>query len=271
VNTTRAESAAHLHSLHVAGRPLLLPNAWDVASARLIEEAGAAAVATTSAGTAWSLGRPDGDALGRDIAVAAIARIAAAVSVPVTADIEGGYADDADGVERTVDAVLGAGAVGINVEDGARDPAEFAARVGAARRAADRAGVPAFVNARTDVFLSGLVEPDRELSETVDRARRVLDAGADGVFVPGVVDLATVEALCSAIPGPVNVMVGPGSPTVAELAGAGVARVSLGSGIAQAAYAVARRAAVELLGPGTYDAVVGAVDHGDLNALVAGR
>lgn len=248
-------------------RPLVLVNVWDAVSARLVEDAGATAIATTSAGVAWSLGRPDGNTLTRAEAMDAVARIAASVSVPVTVDIESGYADDADGVARTVDAVLEAGAVGINIEDGRLHPDALADRIGAARRAADRAGVRLFVNARTDVHLAGLVDPERLLAETLERARRYRGAGADGVFVPGVRDVETIRALVESIDGPVNVMAGPGSPTVAELARLGVARISLGSAVAQAAYAVARQATAELLTTGTYDSLAAGVDYADLNAL----
>jgi 2-methylisocitrate lyase-like PEP mutase family enzyme len=267
VNTTSIR-AATFHGLHDhPSRPLVLVNVWDAASARLVEDAGATAIATTSAGVAWSLGRPDGNTLTRAEAMAAVARIAASVSVPVTVDIESGYADDADGVARTVEAVLEAGAVGINIEDGRLHPDALADRIGAARRAADRAGVRLFVNARTDVHLAGLVDPERLLAETLERARRYRGAGADGVFVPGVRDVETIRALVESIDGPVNVMAGPGSPPVAELAQLGVARISLGSAVAQAAYAVVRQATAELRTTGTYDSLAGGVDYADLNAL----
>ncbi|PZE68449.1 MULTISPECIES: isocitrate lyase/phosphoenolpyruvate mutase family protein [unclassified Curtobacterium] len=267
MNTTSTR-AATFHGLHDhRSRPLVLVNVWDAASARLVEDAGATAIATTSAGVAWSLGRPDGNTLTRAEAMDAVARIAASVSVPITVDIESGYADDADGVARTVDAVLEAGAVGINIEDGRLHPDALADRIGAARRAAERAGVPLFVNARTDVHLAGLVDPERLLAETLERARRYRGAGADGVFVPGVRDVETIRALVESIDGPVNVMAGPGSPTVAELARLGVARISLGSAVAQAAYAVVRQATAELRTTGTYDSLAGGVDYADLNAL----
>lgn len=267
MNTTSTRTAT-FHGLHDhRSRPLVLVNVWDAASARLVEDAGATAIATTSAGVAWSLGRPDGNTLTRAEAMDAVARIAASVSVPVTVDIESGYADDADGVARTVDAVLEAGAVGINIEDGRLHPDALADRIGAARRAAERAGVPLFVNARTDVHLAGLVDPERLLAETLERARRYRGAGADGVFVPGVRDVATIRALVESIDALVNVMAGPGSPTVSELARIGVARISLGSAVAQAAYAVARQATAELLATGTYDSLAAGVDYAELNAL----
>ncbi|MET8034367.1 isocitrate lyase/phosphoenolpyruvate mutase family protein [Streptomyces sp. NPDC005345] len=267
-------TALAFRALHVPGRPLVLPNAWDTASARIVEEAGAGAVATTSAGLAWDLGAADGDVLDRDRALTAVARIAAAVAVPVSADIESGYAPDAAGVGGTVRAVLAAGAVGVNIEDalhgeGAgplRPVAEQADRIAAARAAADAAGVPLFVNARIDTFLRGA----GGVAETLERAGAFLAAGADGVFVPGAVDPVTVRALAEGIDGPLNIMVGPGAPTVAELAALGVARVSAGSGVAQAAHALVRRAARELLDTGTYGAMVDGYDYGELNSLLGG-
>lgn len=267
-----ADSALAFRALHVPGRPLVLPNAWDPVSAAVVAEAGAAAVATTSAGLAWALGTADGDRLDRDRALAAVARIADAVRVPVTADIEGGYAEDAAGVADTVRAVIAAGAVGVNIEDARHDAggeplrevAEQAERIAAARAAADTAGLPLFVNARIDTFLRGAGGVDL----TLERAAAFLAAGADGIFVPGAVDPETVKALVAGVDGPLNVLVGPGAPTVAELAALGVARISAGSSLAEAAHALVRRAARELLREGTYGALAGGLDYGGLNALL---
>ncbi|MFF4511563.1 isocitrate lyase/PEP mutase family protein [Streptomyces mirabilis] len=284
------ETALAFRALHIPGRPLVLPNAWDTASARLVEEAGAAAVATTSAGLAWDLGTADGDRLDRDRALGAVARVAAAVRVPVSADIESGYAKDAAGVGDTIRAVLAAGAVGVNIEDalygreggggegddgedagdGGRGPlrpvAEQAERIAGARAAADAAGVPLFINARIDTVLRGA----GGVEETLERAAAFLAAGADGIFVPGVVDPGTVKSLVAGVEGPLNVLAGPGAPSVAELAALGVARISTGSSIAQAAHAVVRRAARELLSAGTYDSLTGGLDYVELNTLLGG-
>ncbi|MEV0910679.1 isocitrate lyase/PEP mutase family protein [Streptomyces hokutonensis] len=265
------DRALAFRALHVPGRPLVLPNAWDAASARLVEDAGAAAVATTSAGLAWALGVPDGDRLDRDRALEAVARITSTVTVPVSADIESGFAKDPAGVADTVRAVLAAGAVGVNIEDALyggegvlRPVAEQAERIAAAREAADAEGVPLFVNARIDTFLRGAGGVDA----TLERAAAFRAAGADGIFVPGAVEPGTVKELADGIDGPLNVLVGPGAPPVAELAALGVARVSAGSSVALAAYAVVRRAARELLDTGTYDAVVGGLGYGELNSLL---
>ncbi len=239
--------------LHVPGKPLILVNAWDAASARLVEAAGAAAVATTSAGVAWSLGAPDGDALDLTAAIAAIARITAVVSVPVTADIEQGYGDVAETVRR----VAATGAAGVNIEDGVTARPD---RIAAARSAAP--GL--FLNARIDTYLAGA----GGLDETVDRATAYLAAGADGIFVPGVTDPATVAALVERVDAPVNVLAGPGAPGIAELAALGVARISLGSSVAQAAYGLVARAARAALGDGGYGELAGGADYGMLNDLL---
>lgn len=266
--TTLTERARHFRSLYTADRPLVLPNAWNTASARIIAGAGARAIATTSAGVAWELGAADGDRLSRADALGLLARVTAAVDLPVTADIEGGYADTADGVADTIREVLAAGAVGVNIEDGPRTPEEHARRIAVARATADAQGVPLFVNARIDVYLGGIgAEPGR-LEETLKRAAACLAAGADGIFVPGVVDEGTVRALARGIDAPLNVMTGPGAPGTAELAGFGAARISTGSAIAQAAHALVRDAARELLTEGTCTVLSDGYDYAELNELL---
>ncbi|MEV7420471.1 isocitrate lyase/phosphoenolpyruvate mutase family protein [Streptomyces sp. NPDC089919] len=267
---TEISAARAFTALHTAAAPLALANAWDVASARIVEAAGAPAVATTSAGVAWSIGAPDGDALGRARAVELVERVVAAVGVPVSADIEGGFGASPEEVGETVAAVVRAGAAGINIEDGARDPAAFAERLAGARAAATAAGSELYVNARIDTFLAGLGEPGAaRLDETLRRARTYLAAGASGIFVPGVTDLEVVAELARGIDAPLNVLVGPGDPSVAAFGAVGVARVSLGSSVAAAAYAVAQRATRELLATGTYAATAGGVPYGELNGLFA--
>ncbi|MGN9906747.1 isocitrate lyase/PEP mutase family protein [Phytohabitans sp. LJ34] len=270
--TSLLDKTNALRALHAPGTVLVLPNAWDVATARLAEDAGAAAVATTSAGVAWSLGAPDGDHLGRELAAALVARIAAAVSVPVSADIEGGYAADPAGVAETVRAIVEAGASGVNIEDaggdGLRPTGEQADRLAAAREAATAAGVPLFVNARTDTYLRAVGDPGTRLAATLDRAAAYLAAGADGIFVPGVADPETIAALAAGIDAPLNIMAGPGSPPVADLAKLGVARVSVGASIALSAYAHARRGMREVLTTGTYEGLSSDLDYGELNGLL---
>ncbi|MGH3397259.1 MAG: isocitrate lyase/phosphoenolpyruvate mutase family protein [Streptosporangiaceae bacterium] len=255
--------------MHRPGDPLLLPNAWDVASAVTIAAAGARAIATTSGGVAWSLGVPDAADLGAGRAAAATGRIAAAVTVPVTADIEAGYGPGADAVMATVAAVIRAGAVGVNLEDrlpgqaGLIDPAEQADRLAAARAAAARLGVPLWIN----MFLAGQGRTAELLAAAADRAVAYAAAGADSIFVPGLTDPAAIAELAAG-PLPVAVMAGPGAPPVAELAAAGAARVSLGTAIAQAAYGVAARAAAELLTAGTYSACAGGIGYAEMNAAL---
>ena len=273
---TQIETAQYFRSLHCrSGRPLLLPNAWDVASARLVAEAGAAAVATTSAGVSWSHGVADGEHLGRDRALDLITRMVAAVDVPVTADVEGGYADEPSGVAETIRAVVAAGAVGVNLEDAhhgsglpLRPVKAQAERIAAARAAADAEGVPLFVNARVDAYLVDVGDPALRLEETLTRAGAYVAAGADSIFVPGVTDPELVTALVAGIDAPVNVLAGPGAPSTAELARLGVARISLGSSIAEAAYAVVRRSAKELLAAGSYTALADALDYAEVNTLL---
>ncbi|WP_458108007.1 isocitrate lyase/phosphoenolpyruvate mutase family protein [Arthrobacter sp. R3-55] len=262
------QTAAHFRYLHTSQKPLALSNAWDVASAVITAAAGAPAVATTSAGVAWSLGLPDGDRLDRERAVAVVAGIVEAVNVPVTADIEGGFSDTLEGVATTVAGIVEAGAVGINMEDGSRRPEEFCARISAARGAARSAGRDLFINARTDVFLAGAGTVEEQIAEVLARAEQYIEAGADGIFVPGASEAGTIAALTAGISVPVNVMVGAGSLSVSELGKLGVGRVSLGSSIAQAAYAVAQRATEELNTAGTYTTVAQALDYGFLNGLM---
>ena len=277
VSESQHAKAAALRSLHEDGI-FVLPNAWDAGSAAMIAAAGAPVIATTSAGVSWSLGRQDGQRLSRPEATDAVRRIADAVDVPVTADIEGGYGSDPGTVAATVAAMIGAGAVGINLEDsgapggGLFAVADQAGRLAAARAAAAGAGLPELViNARTDVFLFGIGEPAGRLDDVIARAAAYAEAGADSLFVPGLLDLDILAALTGKVSLPVNVMVGPGAPDVAALRAAGVRRVSLGQAIAQAAYTLARKAAAEALTAGTYDTVADADPFGDINGAFAVR
>jgi len=261
--------------LHKSGDPLLLANAWDVASAVAIVTAGAKAIATTSAGVAWSLGVPDAADLGADRAAAVIGRITAAVAVPVSADIEAGYGRTPAAVAATVTAVVQAGAVGVNLEDRSGqhesplfEPLEQAERLAAARAAADRLAIPVWLNARTDVYLAGVGPAEERLASTLERSAAYAAAGANSLFVPGLIDLATIAELATG-PLPVAVMAWAGAPTVSALASAGAVRISLGSAIAQAAYAVAARATTELLANGTYDTSADGIPYDKMNARLA--
>ncbi|CRK59505.1 Probable carboxyvinyl-carboxyphosphonate phosphorylmutase [Alloactinosynnema sp. L-07] len=268
------DHASRFHELHTSGTVLALANAWDVASACVTVAAGAKAVATTSAGVAWSLGAADGDSLDRARAIDLIARVCAAVDVPVTADIETGFGATPEDVAQTVREVIAAGAVGVNIEDSfasdegpLRAVAAQSERLAAARAAADQTGISLFINARTDTFLRSAGSDETRVALTVERAQAYLAAGASGIFVPGARDLTTIKTLVAEIAAPVNIMVGPGFPTVPELAGVGVARASLGAAIAEAAYGLTRRATQELLTTGTYDSVRDGMTWPELNAL----
>lgn len=264
-----------LRSYHDPSAPVLvLPNAWDAASAAVIAAAGAQAIATTSGGVAWSLGRPDGQALGRDEMIDVLRRVAATVDVPVTADVEAGYGPTPADVAATVRAVIDAGAVGINLEDSQApggplfDVDAQTERIQAAREAAAAGGVPGLViNARTDVHLFQIGPPEGRGDDVRSRAKAYAAAGADCLFVPGLLDLAELATLVVVAPLPVNAMAGPGGPSIEELAAAGVRRISVGSGVAQAAYTMAQRAASELLTSGTYEALAGAIDFPTLNRM----
>ncbi|GAB3672406.1 isocitrate lyase/PEP mutase family protein [Salinisphaera aquimarina] len=271
--------AATLAALHRGPRILVLPNAWDVASARIFEAQGFAALGTTSAGLAWALGSADGESLGRTDMIEATRRICAGVSLPVTADIESGYGDDADAVGETVRRVIAAGAVGINLEDGTGDPdrplRDIAGQVDcirAARKAAVAAGIALVINARTDVYWSGVGAAGERLALTVSRTNAFREAGADCVFVPGVGDADVIRTLVQQIDGPLNVLAGPGVPAVSALEELGVARVSVGSGPVRAALGLTRRLARELRTTGCYDGFTdAAMPYADINDLMARR
>ena len=271
--TTQQAAARQLRALHEAG-VLVLPNAWDAASAAVIARAGAQAIATTSGGVSWSLGRPDGEHLTRDQMADRVREIVTAVPVPVTADIEGGYGAGPEDVAATIEAVIAAGAVGVNIEDSRApggplfDPAAQAARIQAARAAAASAGLPGlFINTRTDVFLFAIGAAEARLDDVLARCAAYAQAGADSLFVPGLTDLPVISKLAEVSPLPVSVMAGPGAPLIADLAAAGARRVSVGTAIAQAAYTLAERAAAEMLATGSYQSLSGALDFGTMNSL----
>jgi len=255
-----ADLAEQLRALHRTPPILVLPNAWDAASARLFVAEGFPAIATTSAGVAASLGYPDGGAVPAREMFEAVARIARAVQVPVTADIEHAYAESPAAVADNVLRVIAAGAVGINLEDyvpGATDLEPLALQVDKIRaivKAATKAGVRLVINARTDGFLRALGPAEARLGVAIERGKAFLAAGADCVFVPGVRDPETIRALVTGIAGPINVLAVAGTPSIPELEALGVARVSVGSGPMRATLALVREVARELKSTGTYSA-----------------
>jgi 2-methylisocitrate lyase-like PEP mutase family enzyme len=261
-------TADTFHDLHRGPNVLLLANAWDAGSARLLESLGARAVATTSAGLAWAQGYPDGDALPVAKLANVVESITRVLRVPLSVDMEGGYSDDPAEVEDAVAGIAAAGAVGINLEDGATPPNEFVKKIEAARRGADRAGVRLFLNARTDVYLRGLVPESEAVAETLVRARLFRGAGADGFFVPKVVDEAAIREIAAGAGMPLNVLAWPGLAPASELARFGVRRLSAGSSIAQAALGRARDLTRAFLAEGNSAAMFdGGVLYGELNAL----
>jgi len=267
-----SDAAGRFRQLHRGPDLLLLANCWDAGSARLLASLGARAVATTSAGVAWAHGYPDGDALPVDRLIATVGAIARVIQVPLTVDMESGYSNDPVAVGDAVAALVDAGAVGINIEDGAGSPDLLAAKIGAAKQAAARRGVDLFVNARTDVYLRGLVPEGARAAETLVRAARYRDAGADGIFVPKLVAPDAIREIAAAAGLPLNVLAWPGLPPAAELAALGVRRLSVGSVLAQGAWARAAALAAAFLGDGRFETLAEhAMPYPEINALFAAR
>lgn len=273
--SVQREKAERLRQLHRRGEPLLLVNVWDALSARIIEELGYPAIATTSAGIAFVEGFPDGEKISRDAMLAGVARVTRAVNVPVTADLEAAYGESVADAEATARGAIEAGAVGLNFEDvraagGLLDAELQAERIAAMRAAGDSAGVPIVINARTDLFLAEVGESDAwRLEESIRRGNRYLRAGADCIFVPDVTDDATIAALAKGIDGPINVLAAAASPDVARLAELGVARISLGSSAIGYTFAKFREMARDLRAHGSFAFAKERISHAETNALFA--
>ncbi len=274
------QRADRLRSLHDPSSPLVLINVWDVASAKAVAATGVAAMATSSASMAWCLGGLDGSGTAVDGFFDMVGRISAAVEpLPLTVDIEAGFGSTPTQVAATVRKVAAAGAVGINLEDrrlpaGAGGPALYPiedqqVRLRAAKAAAEALSVPIVINARVDTYLMDVGEPADRVELTVRRAHAYRAAGAECIFVPGVRDAATIATLAQRIDGPLNVLAVPGSPTVAELAEVGVARISLGSWPAQAALGLLQRIAQGVLTTGTYGSLEGSLSFPQAQVLIA--
>lgn len=256
------------HDLHRSGL-LILPNAWDAGSAAVMRSLGARAIATTSAGCAWALGWPDGDALPVDRAVQMCADVVrAAQGVPVSVDFEGGYSDDPAQVAATAKRLVAAGAQGINIEDGGGPPEALAAKIAAIRAAV---GGDLFINARCDVWLAGLGAPGGRVDEALRRAVIYRAAGADGLFTPGLVEPDGIATLAGGTPLPLNLLAFPGLPDAATLERLGVRRLSAGSGLSSAAYGRAAALAKAFLDTGASEPMnEGALSWGEMNALMPG-
>ena len=272
----QAEKAERFRKLHRGPRILALPNAWDVASARILEEVGYPAIATSSAAIAFSLGYPDGQRVSRDQMLDAVGRIARAVRVPVTADMESGYGTTVKDMVETAKAVIAAGAIGMNVEDVTGDDessqvdlALQAEKIRAIRETCSSQGVPLVLNARTDIYLMPIGEAATRFERTTERLRNYHQAGADCVFAPGVNDRETIAELVKAIGAPLNILVSADCPPLAELEKIGVARVSAGSAVMRATLGLVRRIAKEWMETGTYDSLfAGAIPFADLNRMM---
>lgn len=271
----KQKAQAHaFRAMHHGPKILVLPNVWDVASARLLEEAGFGAMATTSAGIAFTLGYPDGQKISREEMLARVARIVRAVKVPVTADMEAGYGNRPQDAADTACGVIEAGAVGMNLEDGIDQPGQLVdlslqlEKIHAVRETALKAGVLMVLNARTDVYLEQIGAPETRYGETVRRLLAYRDAGADCVFAPGVRDSEIISRLVRDVRCPLNILAGPGSLPLPELEKLGVARVSLGSAPMRATLGLLRRMADELKSTGTYGTLEGAPAHAEVNRML---
>ena len=261
--------------LHQGSKLLLLPNAWDAASARIFEEAGFPAIGTSSAGAAFSLGYPDGQKISREEMLGVVRRIANAVEVPVTADVEAGFGTTPEDVAGTAQAVIAAGAVGMNLEDGVEGKPDYLADLNlqkeiirAVLETAANAGVPFVLNARTDIFLNGIGPAETRLARAIERLNAYRDAGAQCLFAPGVKDGETIARLTHGVAGPLNILATVGTPPVAELERLGVARVSIGSGPMRATLGFLSRMARELREQGVFNMMTeGAPSHAEVNRL----
>jgi len=272
----QAEKAEQFRKLHHGPRLLLLPNAWDVASACILEECGHPAIATTSAGVAYSLGYPDGQRISRDEMLTVAGRIARAVNIPVTADLEAGYGTAVKDIVDTVKAAIAAGIIGMNLEDVTGDDESSLVdlslqveKIRAIRKTAAELGVPFVLNARTDYYLMPIGPEATRFQNTVERLRAYRDAGADCLFAPGLYDRETIGKLVEALKAPLNILANPACPPVAELEKIGVARMSAGSGLMRAAMGLVQRVGKEILESRSFDTMfVGATPYIDLKRMM---
>lgn len=275
---SQSEKAIRFLEMHRSEDVLILPNAWDTATARVFEEAGFGAIGTTSAGITWSFGYPDGRQAGREETLDTVERIANAVSVPVTADIEAGYGNLPEEVAETAGAVIAAGAVGVNLEDAhGLDGRPLASvslqveKIKAIKKTAEGLEVPLVLNTRTDVYWLEVGSPGERFGHAVERANAYREAGADCLFVPGVRDYETIAGLVREIDGPLNILAGPEVPPISELKQLGVARLSTGSGPVRAALALVRKIGEELIKKGDYESMTeNSLNYSETNRLFDG-
>lgn len=261
-------SSQIFRNLHQGPGLLLLPNAWDAVSARLIENLGAKAVATTSAGLAWSNGYPDGNVLPEEQLVAAVREIARVIRVPLTVDIEAGYSDDPDAVASLVARILDVGVVGINIEDGAGSADLLCKKIAAIRDQGTHLGCDLFINTRTDVCLRGIASGQAAIEEVIRRSSRYRAAGCDGLFVPGLIVADAMAMISRAIaPMPLNIMALPNLPAMDTLQKSGVRRLSAGSSIAQAVLGRTSQLVSGFLAGAMSEMFEISADYGEMNRL----
>jgi 2-methylisocitrate lyase-like PEP mutase family enzyme len=275
----QAEKAEQFRKLHHGQRMLVLANAWDVVSARILEDCGYPAIATSSAAVAFSRGYPDGQRISRDEMLDVVARIARAVRVPVTADLEAGYGTTVKDMSETVKAAIDAGAIGMNLEDVTGDDERShvalplqVEKIRAIRETAKSIGVPFVLNARTDVYLMPIGPEAARFERTVERLRAYRDAGAGCLFAPGVYDRETIAKLVKAVEAPINILANPACPPIAELQKIGVARLSAGSGVMRAAMGAVQRVGKEMLQARSCETMfAGAIPYAELNGMMNRR
>jgi 2-methylisocitrate lyase-like PEP mutase family enzyme len=248
-----SNTVAEFRQLHHHTTPLQLPNAWDAASARLFESLGAAAIATSSAGLAWSLGYADGRTLPIEEVAAAASRMTRVLQAPLSVDLENGYSDDPKGVADNVMRLVAVGVAGINIEDGSDEPALLVSKIEAIRNAVSKAGSDLFINARSDLFLANLVSQSELVDESIARGKLYASAGADGLFLPGIKQADDITAVVDDIALPLNTMAWPGLADAATLGKLGVRRLSAGAAISQAIWGQAKRLAQDFLKTGRSD------------------
>jgi 2-methylisocitrate lyase-like PEP mutase family enzyme len=273
----QADKAEQFRKLHRGPHLLVLPNAWDVASARILEELGYPAIATTSAGIAFSLGYPDGQRVSREQMLEVVARIAHAVRVPVTADMEAGYGTTAKDMSETAKALIASGAIGMNLEDvtGEDESSHVnmtlqVEKIRAIRETASSLGVPLVLNVRTDIYLMPIGPAETRFDRTVERLRSYHQAGADCLFAPGLRDGETIRKLVAALDGPLNILLMPDGPSLSELEKMGVARASAGSAVMRATLSLVQRIGKELMQAGNYDFLFDrTIPHAELNRLLS--
>jgi 2-methylisocitrate lyase-like PEP mutase family enzyme len=272
----QAEKAERFRRLHHGPQILVLVNVWDVASARLVEHGGYPAIATSSAAVANSWGYPDGQRISRQEMLTVVDRIARHAKLPVSADLEAGYGETDEAIAELAFAMISAGAVGLNFEDGTGDPRnplqpveKQVQRIRRLREVANVLRVPVVINARTDVFLAQVGESAGRFEHAVSRVNAYRQAGADSLFVPGVADSELIGRLVKAVDGPLNILAAPGGPSVTELEHLGVARVSFGSWPYRAVMGWFRKFLHQVREPSALAALAAdAIPYSELNKLV---